>query len=182
MSETSDESGQVKTPMAWDRQPAADVRDREMRYWLCRAEATFMQSPQLSRDMVRAIGIEMGALARSTSLFARGSAQVLGFLLTAAAAVNMAVFSGVARWLTSSSIPAIGVLLACAAITLMVLVFWHSNIRPMITGLFAHRAVVARDRLHRWLVAAPADADRAGIWGSRQTGSQTRAGGVRDRG
>jgi hypothetical protein len=128
------------------------VRDPELAYWLSRAEATFRQNPTLSKDMLRATLAEIGALSRCRSTVARVGAQVLSFLVTTAGALCVAVVSGAAPLVMSDAVftlPLRALLVVIA--NLLVFMIWCGFVSPSITVHFARRAVIARDRLNRWL-------------------------------
>lgn len=128
-----------------------------MRYWVARAEATFAENPAMSRDMVRAISVEMGAVSRCGNLLVRVMAQLLSLVVTVAVVVFVVDVSGLWYGLTNGFGPVLRVFFIVVGVLAMLL-HWFQFVSSWVADAFAHRGVLARERLNRWLVA-PADGD-----------------------
>lgn len=163
--------GKVRTPLPealwrlrWPWKCAADVTDPEMHYWLRRVEASCQLQPPLSLDLLRAAKIELRALDSHRSRSDRLATQFF---------VSMALFALI-WWLTGQALligalPGIPLIAQHAALTFLITAQgFLANVRPWITDHFAHRTVLARDRLNRWLVPAFPDLGPAQTCDSRQ--------------
>lgn len=163
--------GKVRPPMPealwrirWPWKAAADVTDPEMHYWLGRVEASSQLQPPLSLDLLRAAKIELRALDSHRSRSDRLAAQFF---------VAIALFALI-WWLTGqalliAALPGIPLIGQHAALSVLITAqCFFANVRPWITDHFAHRTVLARDRLNRWLSPACPDLGPTQTCDSRQ--------------
>lgn len=130
----------------WRWRPSTDVVDPELKYWLSRTEETCRRSPSLSTDLIRASKVEIDALVRSKDRLNRWSTHMVCFIASVALGV------GWGHYLGPDVVGAPPWHYIVPAVVLAWL--WRSYVRPRINDRFAHRAVVARDRLNRWLAPA----------------------------
>ncbi|MBU8819262.1 hypothetical protein KL864_25540 [Mycolicibacterium goodii] len=142
----------------WPWRPADEVCDPELNYWLTRAEVT-IQTRDLSTQYVRAIKREIAALQRVTSRSQHAAALIAALGITVLIGAWFALAAGLAPFISAEILPAdpvvgpypVSELLATAITVALSIGWWILHVRPSITDRFAHRAVVARDRLNRWL-------------------------------
>jgi len=138
----------------WPWKPADEVRAPELAYWLQRAEATFSRRPAVSWDFVQAIRSEIAVVEQYR--YYRSKRLVAGLLGVMFSVAIVFAFNG--PWMLNAPIDTPAGM-AIVASTVIILAWLASQqVAVWFDRRAAHRIVVARDRLHRWLdaVAAPA--------------------------
>lgn len=132
----------------------------ELDYWLTRAEETFRREPTLSQDLRRAVWVEMKAVWCYSSAFFRHIFGTMQFLVGAYIA-----FALTHERLVSILPESLGgrALVSSAGAVVLAWAWWGCN--AWATSWCAHRAVIARERLHRWLwLPETARTSMAGRW------------------
>lgn len=137
----------------WPWKAAAAVRSPELAYRLSRVEATFRRYPTSSNDRLRAAQVEIEVLESCSDRFLRRAAQVLGVITTLGVLFGLSAASGITHQLLAT-LPSITTRVAAAAIGGVVVLLLPGRVARWIDKRLAHRAVLARDRLDRWLIAS----------------------------
>ena len=140
----------TRMPAGWDYRPAREIVDPELAHWVTRIEAAAITS---SPDLTRAAAHELGYL---TVLRRRSTRYGTAAIASLAAGAGVAVGVG---WMTTSDmdqlsvapIPAVLLHILGIGIAAVAAVMACRVVALTVTRSWAHRIVIARDRLDRWL-------------------------------
>lgn len=136
----------------WPWEAAAAVGDPELAYWLGRAEATWRLYPELSNDLLRATQVEISAVVGCSDRIARRAAQVLGGIATLVPMLYVWKAAGMTRQLLAVLPSPLPLKVAAVSLIGVTLLATCRRVGRWIDHRLSHRAVLARDRLNRWLV------------------------------
>lgn len=134
----------------WPWKPAAQLREpsSELGYWLTRAEA----ARGSSGDLMRAVLVEISAVIRHADRRQRRVDSVFT-LITALCAINGLVAYIIEATQLQRVAPVTTIVLVLAS-NVGALIIWR-RVACWVTNHHAHRAVLARERLDRWLPPMP---------------------------
>ena len=141
----------------WPWKAAAVVRDPELAYWLSRVEATYRLYPERSNDLLRAIQVEISALVGCSDRSARRAAQVSGGIATFMAVLYAWTASGMTQQLLAALPTSKPLAVVAISVVAAMLLALCRRVGRWIDHRLSHRAVLARDRLNRWLITTSPD-------------------------
>lgn len=128
------------------RKSASHGPTAELAYWLSRAEETYRREPTLSKDLRRAALLEMRAVWCCSSVFVRrliGTAEFFVWIYLFFTLIHGRLLSILPQGIAARAL----VLLAGAV--MLGWLWWGSYVWA--ASLCGRRAVIGRERLHRWL-------------------------------
>lgn len=131
----------------WPWRPANEVRHRELGYWLARTERGF-PAATVSEDLMRAIRVEIGAVVHHADPVTRRGDKIFAVIVSFILAnLSAAIFFDAGVYDQLPRAATIG--LYVASNLLAILFGWRAT--RWVTNHHALRAVLARERLDRWL-------------------------------